>query len=59
APDATLTVRLGAADTWTIRLFKSREDTEALVSGRTGAFQLAGDAVARLHEAFKKAAGGK
>lgn len=59
APDATVTARLGAAETWTIRLFRTHADTEAVVSGRPGAFQLAGDAVGRLNEAFRKAAGRK
>ncbi|MFN2632682.1 MAG: DUF4340 domain-containing protein [Thermoanaerobaculia bacterium] len=58
-PDATLTAKLGAANAWTIRLFTTRADTEALVSSRPGAFALAGDAVGRLREAFKKAASGK
>jgi hypothetical protein len=59
APAATVTLRLTGNETWTLQLFPVRTDTEALVSGRPGAFQLPGDAVAKLHRAFAKAAGGK
>ncbi|MEP6769649.1 MAG: DUF4340 domain-containing protein [Acidobacteriota bacterium] len=58
-PDATVTVKPGAGSAWTIRLFAARPDTEALVSGRPGAFPVSGDAAGRLREAFKKATSGK
>ncbi len=58
-PDATLTLKLTGNESWTVRLFSVRTDTEAVVSGRPGAFALPGDAVGRVREAFKKAAGGK
>lgn len=59
APGATVTLHLTGNETWTLQLYPVRGDTEALVSGRPGAFQLPGDAVAKLHGAFAKAAGGK
>ncbi|MEO8188773.1 MAG: DUF4340 domain-containing protein [Acidobacteriota bacterium] len=58
-PEATLTLKLTGNETWTVKLFSVRTDTEAVVSGRPGAFAIAGDAAGRVHEAFKKAAGGK
>ena len=51
-PEATLTLKSGATETWTVKLFSVRGDTQATVTSRPGAFQLAGDAVGRVHEAF-------
>jgi hypothetical protein len=59
APAATVTLRLAAGEAWTVQFFPVRQDTEALVSGRPGAFAVAGDAVGKLRTAFKKAAGEK
>ncbi|MEP6801169.1 MAG: DUF4340 domain-containing protein [Acidobacteriota bacterium] len=58
-PAATLALKAGANETWTVKLFSLRGETQASVSGRPGAFQLPADAIDRVHQAFKKAAGGK
>ncbi|MDQ2971292.1 MAG: hypothetical protein M3R34_09145, partial [Acidobacteriota bacterium] len=59
APAATVTLRLAAGEAWALQFFPVRQDTEALASGRPGAFAVAGDAVGKLRTAFKKAAGEK
>jgi len=53
---ATVTLRLAAGETWTLQLFPTRGETQAVVSGRPGAFQLAAEAIERVHDAFRKAA---
>jgi hypothetical protein len=58
SPAATVVVKT-TTEAWTISLFPVRGETQALVSGRPGAFQLAGDAVDKLRAAFTKAVGKK
>jgi hypothetical protein len=53
---ATVTVRLSAGDPWTIKLYPGGTEAHATVSGRPGAFLLAGEPVAPLEAAFQKAA---
>jgi hypothetical protein len=54
---ATADIRLTMApEGWEIRLYAGRGDVQATVSRRPGAFDLAGDTVTRLQEAFKRAA---
>ena len=59
APAATVTIHVTAGEAWTLQFFPVRGDTETLVSGRPGAFALAGDAATSLHAAFRKASGQK
>lgn len=54
-PGATVAVTLAAPDQWTLKLYRKGSDTEALVSGRPGAFLVTGDAAALLESAFRKA----
>jgi hypothetical protein len=55
-PSATVTVRLSAGDPWTIKLYAGGTEARASVTGRPGAFLVAGEPVAPLEAAFKKAA---
>jgi hypothetical protein len=55
-PGATVSIQLAAPDRWTLKLYRKGPDTEALVSGRPGAFLVPGDAAAVLEAAFRKAA---
>lgn len=55
-PAATATVRLSAGEPWTLKFYLVRGETRAVVSGRPGAFVLAGETVATLEAAFQKAA---
>jgi hypothetical protein len=55
---AQVTVKVSSGDPWTIALYPRRGDTDAVVSGRPGAFLLSGDAVASLQAAFHKAVAG-
>ena len=55
-PLATVTVKMSSGEPWVIALYPRRGDTDAIVSGRPGAFLLSGDAVATLQAAFRKAA---
>jgi hypothetical protein len=52
---ATVSVKTSPGEPWTISLFPHGGDTQALVSGRPGAFLLTGDVVATLRTAFRKA----
>jgi len=51
---ASFTVRLAGADIWTGSLYPARTDTQALVSGRPGAFFVAGDPTRTLLAQFAK-----
>jgi hypothetical protein len=51
---ASFTVRLAGADVWTVSLYPARTDTQALVSGRPGAFFVAGDPTRTLLAQFAK-----
>jgi len=53
-----VTLRLAGHEVWTVQLFSGKE-TQALVSGRPGAFQLSEDAIVPLQAAFRTAAGQK
>jgi Domain of unknown function (DUF4340) len=55
-PSATVTVRLSAGDPWTVKLYPGAAEARATVSGRPGAFLVAGDPVTPLEAAFRKAA---
>jgi hypothetical protein len=55
-PSATVTVRLSAGDPWTVKLYAGGTEARATVSGRPGAFLVAGEPVASLQAAFQKAA---
>jgi hypothetical protein len=55
-PAATVTVRLSAGDPWTIKLYPGGTEARATVSGRPGAFLVAGEPVTPLDAAFQKAA---
>lgn len=55
----TIVLRIGAGEPWTLQLYPSKGDVEALVSRRPGAFQLPPDALDRIHAAFSKAVGKK
>ncbi len=58
-PAATVTVKLSAGagtSPWVIRFYPRGTETEASVSGRPGAFLIAGDPVSALAAAFQKAA---
>ena len=55
-PGATVSIHLAKPDQWTLKLFRKGPDTEALVSGRPGAFLVSGDAAAVLEAAVRKAA---
>ncbi len=58
-PAATVTVRLAAGaepSSWTVKFYPKGTETEATVSGRPGAFLIAGDPVSALETAFQKAA---
>jgi hypothetical protein len=58
-PAATVNIKLssGAAPApWTIRFYPKGTETQATVSGRPGAFLIAGDPVSALEAAFQKAA---
>jgi len=55
-PAATVTVKLSAGDPWTVKLYPGGTEARATVSGRPGAFLVAGDPVAPLEAAFRKAA---
>ena len=51
---ASFTVRLAGADAWTVSLYPARTDTQALVSGRPGAFFVPGDPTRTLLAQFQK-----
>jgi hypothetical protein len=53
---ATVTVKLSAGDPWTVKLYPGGVEARATVSGRPGAFLVAGEPVTPLEAAFKKAA---
>ena len=55
-PSATVTVKLSAGDPWTVKLYAGGAEARATVTGRPGAFLVAGEPVAPLEAAFKKAA---
>ena len=55
-PSATVTVRLSAGDPWTVKLYAGGTEARATVSGRPGAFLVAGEPVAPSEAAFQKAA---
>ena len=55
-PSATVTVKLSAGEPWVVRFYPKGTETEATVSGRPGAFLIAGDPVSALQAAFQKAA---
>jgi len=55
-PSATVTVRLSAGGPWTVKLYAGGTEARATVSGRPGAFLVAGEPVAPLEAAFQKAA---
>jgi hypothetical protein len=55
-PAATVTVKLSAGDSWTIKLYPRGTEAQATVSGRPGAFLLGSDPVPALGAAFQKAA---
>ncbi|HEY6049869.1 MAG TPA: DUF4340 domain-containing protein, partial [Thermoanaerobaculia bacterium] len=52
----SLTIRLAGNDQWTVSLYPVRADTQALVSGRPGAFWVSGDPSRTLLAQFRKAA---
>ena len=54
-PAATVTVKLSEGEPWMLRFYPHRGDTQATVSGRPGAFLLAGNTPPTLEEAFRKA----
>ncbi len=54
-PLAAVTVKLSASQSWILKFYPRRGETEATVSERPGAFLLAGDAVSTLEAAFQKA----
>lgn len=56
---ATITVRLTGNQNWVVSLYPGRDDAQALVSGRPGAFALSTDPVPGLEAAFRKASGRK
>ncbi|HYK42267.1 MAG TPA: DUF4340 domain-containing protein [Thermoanaerobaculia bacterium] len=55
-PAGTVTVKLAGNETWTVSLYPQRSDTQALVSGRPGAFFVQGDPTRTLLSQFQKAA---
>lgn len=55
-PAATVTVKLSAGDPWTVKLYPGGTEARATVSGRPGAFLVAGEPIAPLEAAFEKAA---
>jgi hypothetical protein len=55
-PSATVTVKLSAGEPWVLRFYSKGPETDATVSGRPGAFLIAGDPVSALQSAFQKAA---
>jgi hypothetical protein len=55
-PAATVTVKLSAGDPWTVKLYPGGKEARATVSGRPGAFLVAGEPVPPLEAAFQKAA---
>jgi uncharacterized protein DUF4340 len=55
-PSGTLTVKLAGNEIWTVSLYPQRSDTQALVSGRPGAFFVLGDPTRTLLAQFQKAA---
>ena len=55
-PGGTFTVKLGGSEAWTVSLYPVRSDTQALVSGRPGAFFVQGDPARTLLAQFRKAA---
>jgi hypothetical protein len=55
-PAATVTVKFSAGEPWTVRLYPGGTETRATVSGRPGAFLVAGESVTPLEAAFQKAA---
>jgi hypothetical protein len=58
-PFASFTVHLAGTDVWTVSLYPARSDSQALVSGRPGAFFVAGDPSRNLLAQFRKTAPGK
>ena len=59
ASAGSLTVTLSGGEAWTVSLYPVRFDTEALVSGRPGAFFVQGDPSRTLLAQFRKAAPAK
>jgi hypothetical protein len=59
APTGSLTVKLAGNEVWTVSLYPVRSDTQALVSGRPGAFFVQGDPSRTLLAGFRKAAPAK
>ncbi len=55
-PAATVTIKLSAGEPWTVKLYPGGTEARATVSGRPGAFLVAGEPVTPLETAFKKAA---
>jgi uncharacterized protein DUF4340 len=58
-PVATVTVRLSAGaepSSWTVKFYPKGTETEATVSGRSGAFLIAGEPASALETAFQKTA---
>lgn len=55
-PLATVVVSLPGGESWKLKLYPQRGETQATVSRRSGAFLLGRDAVDTLEKAFKKAA---
>ena len=56
ASAGSFTVTLAGNDAWTVSLYPVRSDTQALVSGRPGAFFVPGDPTRTLFAGFRKAA---
>jgi hypothetical protein len=55
-PAATVVLKLSAGEPWTVRIYPGGTEARATVSGRPGAFLIAGEPVAPLEAAFQKAA---
>jgi hypothetical protein len=55
-PAATVTVKLSSGEPWILRFYPMGAEGQATVSGRPGAFLLAGDPVSSIDAAFQKAA---
>ena len=55
-PGGAFTMKIAGGEAWTVSLYPVRSDTQALVSGRPGAFFVPGDPTRTLLAQFRKAA---